>query len=62
MIQESIKCINNILDKNRFNENIFFFSNINPKSTDDKKLLKQAEDQLTVNNKNFENKIQASIM
>ena len=54
---KSISMFHNILDKN-FNENIFFLlANIDPKSVKGSH-LKQAEDKLTVNNKNFENKIQ----
>ena len=54
---KSISMFHNILDKN-FNENIFFLlANIDPKSVK-KSYLKEAEDKLTINNKNFENKIE----
>ena len=53
---KSISMFHDILDKN-FNENIFFLlANIDPKSVK-KSYLKEAEDKLTINNRNFENKI-----
>ncbi len=53
---KSISIFNDILDKN-FNENIFFLlANIDPKSVKEV-YINEAEEKLSINTKNFENKI-----